>query len=173
MLAALEQDEYIEMSLTLKDIKDPYIRRALKVPRGMLMSLREFIRYSKYPIDAFMMDRVFHNLDSNMLIYVTQELIDYMGYTGKRDRDRKAAFLKLLTNKKSGFVEGKDYWLIDNIKYNEYYKKTEAKFAKKSDMEDQPNLRDLKLAQNFNDQDPEKQRELEVAQLLKYPSIRR
>jgi phage anti-repressor protein len=91
-------------------IKDPYIKRALETSFSML-TIYDFIKYTNYPIDNF-----FDNLNEEMPIYITKELIEWCGYSGSAEK-QKQSFSKLLSN----FEEGKDYWIYSNKEYEEYY----------------------------------------------------
>ncbi len=47
------------------------------------MTLKEFIKVTNYPIDPFIVDNFFNNLNDDIPIYVTNGLIEWFGFNGK------------------------------------------------------------------------------------------
>jgi phage anti-repressor protein len=103
----------------LKDVACPYIRKAFEHNYNNItgMTIKEFIKVTEYPIDNFMADNFFHNLNDNIPIYVTNELIEWCGFSSKSFDHRKRDFNIILEN----FVKGEDYWTYSNKEYEEYY----------------------------------------------------
>ncbi len=79
-----------------------YIEKALTVSTEML-TVTEFIKATDFPIDMFMIDRFWHTMEEDKLIYVDDELIRWMGYNANSTLDRKKNFMKLLTNDNDSF----------------------------------------------------------------------
>jgi hypothetical protein len=84
-----------------------------------MLTIREFIKYIDYPIDAFTMDHTWHSLEDGLLIYVDDKLIGWMGFSSEDPLNRKIAFTKAL-GKASVF--GSDYLSLSNVEYKEYLK---------------------------------------------------
>ncbi len=107
--------------LDLDNIGCPYIKRVFRnfADNITMLTIQEFIHKSKYPIDNFMVDNFFVNLNDDIPIYVTNELIEWCGYSGIHD-DKKRRLKDLL----QGFEETKDYWIYSNKEYYEYYDKS-------------------------------------------------
>lgn len=68
-------------------------------------------------MDQFMVDTFFHNLDKNINIYITPSFLEYFGYSGSLE-DQKKAFLRTL---KSHFNVDSDYWIYGNNEYKKFY----------------------------------------------------
>lgn len=111
----------IDTKITLDKIDCLYIKQVFDNNIGSLsmLTIQEFIQKSNFPIDSFMVDNFFDNLNNDIPIYVTNELIEWCGYSGKLSH-QKESFNKLLSN----FDEGKDYWIYSNKEYREYYDKS-------------------------------------------------
>ena len=72
-----------------------YIDKALAASNEMLTVI-EFIKVIDYPIDMFMIERFWNNMEEDKLIYVDDELIKWMGYSGELKKIRKMHFMKIL-----------------------------------------------------------------------------
>ena len=79
-----------------------------------MLTVIDFITTTNYPIDKLYIDRFWATLKNNMLIYVNDELIQWMGFEAKLDRHRKQVFIDLL---KHNEIEYKEY---SNEKYSEF-----------------------------------------------------
>jgi hypothetical protein len=79
-----------------------YLQAALVKP-GML-TIQEFIRETKFNIDAFMIDRFWHNLDQNVPIYLDRFMLDWCGYQGNYSK-QKDALMKALRSNGINFIE--------------------------------------------------------------------
>ncbi len=93
----------------------PYLQRALEHASGLTIS--EFIQISGFPIDNFMVDNFFDNLNDNVPIYVTNELIEWCGFGSKSFIHKKRDFNLILKN----FEKNTDYWAYSNKEYAKYY----------------------------------------------------
>ncbi len=115
-----------DLDLGLDSIECPYIKRVFEnytesTNNITLLTIQEFIHKSKYPIDNFMVDNFFVNLNDNTAIhsiYVTNELIEWCGFNSNVMKKQKEMFNRLL----SFFEETKDYWIYSNKEYYEYFK---------------------------------------------------
>ena len=105
---------------TLNSITNPYLKKVFEVPANnvKMLSINEFIRLSEYPIDNFMVDRFFNNLNDDIPMYVDDGLIEWCGFSGEL-RTQKSYFQKILKKK---FEKGVDYWVFSNKEYQQYYK---------------------------------------------------
>lgn len=92
-----------------------YMQQALASPQ--LLTIREYIRTVDYPIDAFVMDRFWHSLNRGLMIYVDDEIIQWIGFSSANAKDRKRSFMKVLTNVDS---EELCHTTLDNDKYDQY-----------------------------------------------------
>lgn len=99
-----------------KNINSKHIQIALQFSPNQMLTIKEFINKTEYPIDKFMVDNFFHNLDDDIPIYVNSDLIEWCGYLGELKK-QKQSFQKLLQY----FKENKDYWIYSNSEYSEYY----------------------------------------------------
>src|ERR1700761_3355267 len=100
---------------------DQYINTAIELYSVHIdiLTLPEFIKAVNYPIDMFMIDRFWNTMENNMLIYVDNELIKWMGYEGET-RVQKQSFLRSLSGAKSG----EDYFQYSNAEYENFLTKT-------------------------------------------------
>jgi phage anti-repressor protein len=103
----------------ISEIKNPYIKKAFECSINNItgMPLKEFVKVVDYPIDPFMVDNFFVNLNDDIPIYVTNELTEWCGYSGNKD-DKRRRFKDLLEN---NFTLDKEYWVYSNKEYEEYY----------------------------------------------------
>jgi phage anti-repressor protein len=103
----------------ITEIKDQYIKKVFEVACNNInmLTIKEFIELSQFPIDSFMVDNFFINLNEDVKIYVSNELIDWCGFNGKEFSNRKLRFGEILQN----FKKGEDYWTYSNSEYEEYY----------------------------------------------------
>lgn len=99
--------------------KNIFVERALKRSEFQFLTLEQFISATNYPVDGFMVDNFFHNLDKDINIYITPSFLEYFGYSGDVNR-QKELFLKTL---KSNFENGSDYWIYSNNEYKNFYDK--------------------------------------------------
>ncbi len=97
--------------------KNIYIERALRVSEFRCLTLEEFVIRTGYPVDQFMIDNFFHNLDKDINLYITPKFLEYFGYTGAL-KTQKTNFMRMLD---SNFTEGVDYWVLDNKGYQIHY----------------------------------------------------
>jgi phage anti-repressor protein len=114
--------------MSLDDIKSPYIKKAIEYNSSYveMLTIRDFIRITGYPIDSFMIDSFFLNLRDDIPIYITKELIEWCGFSGD-DKTMKRRFYEALES----YKENEDYWIYSNKEYEEYYNNS---------MHSQPNI---------------------------------
>ena len=62
-----------------------YIDKAINSSDDML-TVVEFIKATNYPIDTFMIDRFWHSMEEDKLIYIDDELIKWMGYSNSEKK---------------------------------------------------------------------------------------
>lgn len=128
------------MELDLDNITCPYINKAFECAADhiTLMTIQEFIKVSEFPIDRFMVDNFFHNLNDDIPVYVTNELIEWCGFGSTQFLHKKQEFNRLLKK----FKEGEDYWVYSNKEYTEYY---ENSISQTSDIETNPEFKEEAL----------------------------
>jgi hypothetical protein len=103
----------------LDKIECPYIKKAFSscIDNLTMLTVQEFIQKSNFPIDNFMVDNFFNNLNNDVPIYITNELIEWCGFNAKEFRFKKREFDRMLEQ----FDEGKDYWVYSNREYIQHY----------------------------------------------------
>jgi phage anti-repressor protein len=106
-----------------EDITNPYIKKVFECAFNNLtpLSIKDFIRHSGYPIDSFMVDNFFHNLNDDIPIYITPELIEWCGFVGTHTH-QKESFNKIVKQ----FIENEDYWAYTNKLYNDFYNESKS-----------------------------------------------
>ncbi len=121
----------------LDNIECPYIKRALdsSTLRLDMLTVAEFRQLSGFPIDPFMVDRFFTNLDKNIPIYVSDEIIEWCGFGAMELRDKKRDFNRILQK----FNEGVDFWVYDNNDYKICYEEVMRQICRMGDA-DQKNV---------------------------------
>ena len=87
---------------------------------GNKMKFNDFITFNNIDLDSIMVNKIFHNLDNNIPIYMDQVMIEYFGYSGKLIDQRKRIYELIEAN----FLDyqGKLWWIYSNKKYIEYRK---------------------------------------------------
>src|ERR1700678_3827188 len=76
----------------------------------------EIIQILKIPIDKFIMDNFWWNLHDDIPIYLSLDMLKWMGYD-----DLKNAKQRIKTQLIEEFKENKHYWFYDNKEYNEKF----------------------------------------------------
>lgn len=114
----------MKQSNELNPFNDPYLAEVFKPENryksSLMLTIKEFIEMSKFPIDSFMVDNFFNNLNDDIPVYVNNELIEWCGFNGKDFDKRKELFVKILKQ----FEKGIDFWCLTNIEYSHYYQKS-------------------------------------------------
>jgi hypothetical protein len=67
-----------------------YIARAMKY--DAMLTVAEFAKVVEYPINMIYVDKFWNTIEEDKLIYVDDELISWMGYTGAEAKTRKIHF---------------------------------------------------------------------------------
>jgi hypothetical protein len=118
-IAIIQEDN---KTLDLNNINCPYIKKAFECVYNNVsgMTIKEFIKVSEFPIDNFMVDNFFNNLNDDIPIYITNELIEWCGFNAKSFDNKKREFNRILEN----FKEGKDFSYYSNKEYENYYEKS-------------------------------------------------
>lgn len=114
LIVSIKQEE---IPITNDEIKDTYIKKAILANDLYgFMTIKTFIEYTNYPIDKFLVDNFFDNLNDDIPIYVSDELIDWCGFIGDI-KIQKCSFNKILKK----FKLKEDYWAYSNSEYIAYY----------------------------------------------------
>jgi phage anti-repressor protein len=103
---------------SLANISNTFIKKAFDGNMSIeMLTINEFIKKTEFPIDTFMVDKFYHNLNDDMNIYITDEIIAWCGYSGET-RTQKMRFNEIL----SKFERNVDYWIYEgNRAYETYY----------------------------------------------------
>lgn len=116
-----------ELNIDIDNIKCQYIKKIFNESNMIsnidMLSIQDFIRKSEFPIDNFMVDKFFNNLNDEIPIYITNELIEWCGFNSQDFRHQKRDFNRLLDS----FEENKDYWVYSNKDYIQFYKDSNYK----------------------------------------------
>ena len=62
------------------------------------MTFKEFISFNNINLDGIMVDKIFHNIQSNMPIYMDEAMVEYFGYSGDLKIQRKSLVKLIETN---------------------------------------------------------------------------
>ena len=81
--------------------KNSYIDKALEYDD--MLTVIDFITTTNYPIDKLYIDKFWATLQEDKLIYVNDELLQWMGFNAKTNYHRKDHFLRLLDNNKISY----------------------------------------------------------------------
>lgn len=106
----------------VEDIKSAefYINLALEFKD--MLTINEFIDETKFPIDNFMIEHFWHNLDMDIPIYLSDDLIRWCGYKGKFV-DQKSALLKFIKRNEISVLS------FSQDEYLEFYEKMETPYV--------------------------------------------
>jgi phage anti-repressor protein len=91
---------------------------------GTNLKFKDFIAYNNIELDSIFVDKVFHNLDSNMPIYFDKEMIEYFGYSGIMKNQVES--VKTLIEQNFSDYENKLWFNYNNKKYIEYRENLES-----------------------------------------------
>jgi len=100
----IENKEVQSMSIVLSEKN--YVEQALSIyeDNAEMLSVIDFIDITNFPIDNLFIDKFWATLQEDKLIYVTDEIIQWMGFSGKESRHRKDHFLQLLSNNSISYI---------------------------------------------------------------------
>ena len=87
---------------------------------GINMKFTEFITFNDIKLENFIVDKFFHNIRDDLAIYMSDELIEYFGYSGNI-KEQKKSLNELINN---NFSEHKNefYWIYTNKDYSKFLK---------------------------------------------------
>jgi hypothetical protein len=74
----------------------PETRIAIEHSNNLLLNIFDYIEVVRYPIDPFMLDKFWQCVNGNLRVHMDSEILGWLGYDHVEEKDRKAAFLKLL-----------------------------------------------------------------------------
>jgi len=102
------------MSVVLSE--KSYVEQALATyeDNTEMLSVIDFINITNFPIDNLFIDKFWATLQEDKLIYVTDEIIQWMGFNAKQNYNRKKDFLQLLSNNSIAYIE------YNNKEYSEF-----------------------------------------------------
>lgn len=108
---------------SLANITNQFIKKAFDGNISLeMLTINEFIQRTQFPIDMFMVDKFYHNLSDDMNLYITDEIIEWCGYSGEM-RTQKLRFNDILKK----FTMDVDYWIYDGTDaYETYYNSVNA-----------------------------------------------
>jgi hypothetical protein len=88
---------------------------------GRMLTLSEFINYTKFNIDDFSMRKFYYNMYTEIPIYIDNSIIEWFGYKGFI-REQRKQIRRMLQNNFSDYKD--EYWFeYSNLEYKEFYKK--------------------------------------------------
>jgi hypothetical protein len=92
------------------------------------MNFKDFVKFNSIDLDAIFVNKMFHNLDNNIPIYMDQTMIEYFGYSGKLCTQTSSVKNLIDTN----FLEYQDklWWTYSDKKYIEYRESLDDDFKK-------------------------------------------
>ena len=93
------------------------IKKSFDTSPARMLSMKEFMTVSGFELNEVFVDRFYHNLKSNMKLYISEQELEYIGYSGEL-KIQKQRFKEALKN---NFVKGRDYWVFNNSEYEIYY----------------------------------------------------
>jgi hypothetical protein len=86
------------------------------------MTFKEFISFNDIDLNTIMVDKIFHNIQSNMPIYMDEAMVEYFGYSGKLVEQRKS-LVKLIETNFSDY-QNQLWHSYKNKEYIEFCEKT-------------------------------------------------
>jgi len=94
-LLTIENKEVQSMSVVLPEKN--YVEQALTIyeDNAEMLSVIDFIDITNFTINNLFIDKFWATLQEDKLIYVTDELIQWMGFNAKQNYNRKDHFLRL------------------------------------------------------------------------------
>jgi phage anti-repressor protein len=101
------------------------MKKSLEV--NLQMSFKEFIIFNNIQLDCVMVDKIFHNINQDMPIYMDEVMIEYFGYSGKMIHQRESIKKLIETN----FLEYQNQ-LWHSYKNKEYIEFCEKNIKKSS-----------------------------------------
>jgi hypothetical protein len=98
------------------------------------MTFKEFVTFNNIDLDGVMVDKIFHNINNNMPIYMDEFMIEYFGYSGIMKKQRESLVKLIETN----FSE------YQNQLWHSYKNKEYIEFCEKNLKPDQSGFKNLK-----------------------------
>jgi phage anti-repressor protein len=98
----LDEQQIIEKSLTV-DIK---------------MSFKEFVSFNDIGLDGIMVDKIFRNISNNVPIYMDEAMVEYFGYSGVLNHQKKS--IKNLIETNFSEYQNQLWYSYKNNKYIEF-----------------------------------------------------
>lgn len=98
----------------VENISEQKFYNDIAMDKSYSLSIIEYINITKFPIEKFMIDRFWENIDKNIPIYVDEMLITWMGYKGELFK-QKSLLLQTIRNNNIPIIE------LKQDKYIEYY----------------------------------------------------
>jgi hypothetical protein len=86
------------------------------------MSFKEFISFNNIDLNTIMVDKIFHNIQSNMPIYMDESMVEYFGYSGKMIHQRES--IKKLIETNFSEYQNQLWHSYKNKEYIEFCKET-------------------------------------------------
>ena len=100
----------------MRSITKEMVTEAIK--SGINMKFIEFLKFIDIKIENNIVDKLFHNINLDIPIYMSSETIEYFGYSGST-KHQKLAINTIIDN---NFKEYKNhlYWIYDNDQYDKF-----------------------------------------------------
>jgi hypothetical protein len=94
-----------------------------------IMSFKEFVKFNNINLDEIFVDKLFHNIDGNLPIYMDETMIEYFGYSGTSNNQKKS--ILHLINENFENVKNQFLFTYSNASYKNYLKNFEDKISDK------------------------------------------
>jgi phage anti-repressor protein len=86
------------------------------------MPFKDFVIFNNIDLNTIMVDKIFHNIRNDMPIYMDEAMIEYFGYSGDLDRQRKS-LIRLINDNFSEY-QNQLWHSYKNKEYIEFCEKT-------------------------------------------------
>jgi len=83
---------------------------------GINMKFNDFIKFNKIDLNEIYVDKLFHNLQNKLPIYMNEEMIEYLGYAGSLDK-QKEKLNNILSSKNFSKYKGQLYFKYNANEY--------------------------------------------------------
>ncbi|KAF7670542.1 hypothetical protein TCON_2822, partial [Astathelohania contejeani] len=89
--------------LVISEVESSMLQKALDYSLTII-DIIKFVEITNFDIDPFMIDKFWHTMYDNSSLYISRDILKWMGYAGEFGEQRKA-FKKLLKRKNIHFTE--------------------------------------------------------------------
>jgi phage anti-repressor protein len=104
-----------EQGMQTTNGRDEYVNTAIAASVE-LMTIVEFIKTTKFDIDMSTFDSLFSNINDGYPVYISEALLDWMGYVGDLSAKLHSCKKKICNN----FILDEEYMIFENADYAKY-----------------------------------------------------